>query len=787
MRGYNLKRIQNRTFKTTSDKREALKKKLTGKTTDASKKRFDKSFPDHQAKKIEKRSDKTYTKRPENTGVKRPVKRVDKRFEDNTDPNKKEKVRNFIYDKAYVPMKLKQIADILDVSKKDRPELQDILDVLVRNGEISHNENGKYSPVNEETITGTFSAHPKGFGFVTAEGFDTDFFISEDYVNSAMNHDTVEIVLLPITEGKRREAKIVNIVERGTTEVVGRFEKSSRYGFVIPDDKKILKDVFIPKGQDLGASNGQKVVCTYIYYGSNEKKPEGKITEILGDKDEPGIDVLSIVRALNIPSEFSIEALNEAGKVNIPVDGTSHMERVDLRDVPMVTIDGAESKDLDDAVSIGVDGDDYLLGVHIADVSEYVKEDGFLDQDAKERCTSVYLCDRVIPMLPKSLSNGICSLNEGEDRLALSCLMRIDKNGKVKDHLICESLVNIDRRMTYDAVSSVLKGDDPYTLSEYSHFILMFQTMAKLSHIIRQRREKHGCIDFDFPEAKILLDDAGKTREIVTRERDEASLIIEDFMITANITVAKEYAKAELPFLYRSHGNPDPDKLVNLSNFMSKTGVAYRYKKDENDPKDIQKMLKKIKGLPEEPVINQFVLRAMQQAKYTVDCEGHFGLAEKYYCHFTSPIRRYPDLQIHRIIKENLRGNLNKKRVSHYISLLPDIAKKTSMYERRADEAERETDKMKKAEFMMSHKGESFEGVISGVTAFGLYVTLPNTVEGLVHISTLRDDYYTYMEDSMELIGERTRNTYKMGQKVKIVVDNADKETRLIDFVLAER
>ncbi len=755
MRGYSLKRLQNRTFKTTTDKREALKEKLTAKTA--------------------------------KTSNKRPIKRVDKRFQDNTDPNKKGKVKNFIFDKAYVPMKLKQIADILKVSKKDRSELQDILDILVRNGEISHDEDGKYSPVKVETITGTFSAHPKGFGFVTAEGFDTDFFISEDHVNSAMNHDTVEIVLLPITEGKRREAKIINIVERGTTEVVGRYEKSSRYGFVIPDDKKILRDIFIPKSQDLGASNGQKVVCTYIHYGTADRKPEGRITEILGGKDDPGIDVISIVRALNIPSEFKIEALNEAEKVNAPVKFDNHSKRVDLRDVPMVTIDGAESKDLDDAVSIGIDGDDYLLGVHIADVSEYVKEDGFLDQDAKERCTSVYLCDRVIPMLPKSLSNGICSLNEGEDRLALSCLMRIDKKGRVKEHLICESLVNIDRRMTYDAVSSVIKGDDPDTLREYSHFIVMFQTMAELSHIIRQRRERHGCIDFDFPEAKIILDEAGRTKDIVQRERDEASLIIEDFMITANVTVAKEYAEAELPFLYRSHGDPDPDKLVNLSTFMAKTGVTFRYKKGETDPKDIQKMLKKIHGLPEEPVINQFVLRAMQQAKYTVDCEGHFGLAEKHYCHFTSPIRRYPDLQIHRIIKENLRGQLNKKRVLHYKSILPEIANITSQYERRSDEAERETDKMKKAEYMMSHKGETFDGVISGVTAFGLYVTLSNTVEGLVHISTLRDDYYTYMEDSMELIGERTRHVYKMGQTIKIIVDNADKETRLIDFVLAER
>lgn len=655
-------------------------------------------------------------------------------------------------------------------------------------GQKSSKDSGTVNKTSEgKNLTGSFSAHPKGFGFVTVEGIETDFYVSENNVNGAMNSDTVEIKLLPLTEGKRREAKIVGIITRGITEVVGRYEKSSRYGFVIPDDKKLTSDIFVPKGQDFGAVNGQKVVCKYIHYGSENKKPEGRITEILGDKDAPGVDIMSIVRALNIPSEFNIEALEEAEKVNTPVNEKVHSGRLDLRNIPMVTIDGAESKDLDDAVSIGFDGEDYFLGVHIADVSEYVKEDGALDKDAKERCTSVYLCDRVIPMLPKSLSNGICSLNEGEDRLALSCLMRIDKKGKVKDHLIAETIVNIDRRMTYDAVSSVLRGDDPETLYEYRKFIVMFKTMAELSDILRNKREKHGCIDFDFPEAKILLDESGKTKKIVQRERDAASLMIEDFMITANVTVAKEYAKAEIPFLYRSHGEPDADRLDTLINFLAKIGVTYRPKKGETDPKDIQKMLGKVKGLPEEPVINQFVLRAMQQAKYTVECEGHFGLAEKYYCHFTSPIRRYPDLQIHRIIKENLRDQLNKKRKAHYSNLLPDIAKLTSQYERRADEAERETDKMKKAEYMMAHKGETFDGVVSGVTAFGLYVTLPDTIEGLVHISTLRDDYYTYMEDSMELIGERTKKVYKIGQNVSIIVDNADKETRLIDFVLAER
>ena len=636
-------------------------------------------------------------------------------------------------------------------------------------------------------MTGSYTANPRGFGFVTVEGLEQDFFIPEGSTGGAINLDTVKIALLPKTEGRRQEAEVVEILEHNIDRAVGLFTKMNGFGFVIPDDRKLTEDIYIPGDGTLGAENNNKVVVTYTSYGNGrEKKPEGRLTEIIGNKDTPGTDILSIVESLDIPSVFPQEVLKEAKKKNKPVRKKKIKHRLDLRDIPMVTIDGDETKDFDDAVSIGLDREgNYILGVHIADVSEYVEEDSPLDKEALKRGTSVYLCDRVIPMLPTALSNGICSLNEGEDRLTLSCIMKVDNEGRVLDSVIDRSVVRIDHRMTYSDVTAILKGDRKLQ-EKYSDFTGYFFLMDQLSKIIRRKRSKDGCIDFDFPESEILLNEDGSPAEVKLRDRDRASLIIEDFMILANETVAETFYKKKVPFLYRVHGVPDEERIEALNEFTSPLGIIVRHGKNEIRPRDIQKVIMKASGMPEEKVINHLVLRAMQKAKYDEHCDGHFGLAARYYCHFTSPIRRYPDLQIHRIIKEYLdNGKIKKKREKHYESILPKVAERTSMLERRADEAERSTDKMKKAEYMMAHIGEEYVGTISGVTAYGIYVELPNTIEGFIHISNLTGDYYDFIEDRQELIGERSRKCYRIGQKVRIIVSSADKDTRLIDFILS--
>lgn len=636
-----------------------------------------------------------------------------------------------------------------------------------------------------QTLQGEFTAHPRGFGFVTVEGYEQDFYIPEKYVSHAMHQDTVKIELLPEAEGKRREAKIVEIVSHNIERIVGTFTKMNGFGFVIPDDHKFTDDLYIPSNAFLGAKNNDKVVCIYTKYGDGIKKPEGRIVEIIGGKDDPGADILSVVKGLDIPSEFPVEVLLEAEKANKPVKKKQIKKRLDLRKIPMVTIDGDHTKDFDDAVSVGIRGDEYILGVHIADVAEYVTEDSCLDEEAVKRGTSVYLCDRVIPMLPKELSNGICSLNEGEDRLALSCIMTVSKEGKVLDYVIDESVINVDHRMTYHDVTEIINGNEQLS-EKYSDFVPYFMTMYELSNIIRGAREKSGCIDFDFPEAEITLNPDGSTDKVEVRERDLASLIIEDFMILANETVAKAFSTKNIPFLYRTHGAPDMDRVMSLNDYTETIGIHIRPKGTEITPKEIQHVLEQVAGRDEESVVNHMVLRAMQKAKYDTDCIGHFGLAAEYYCHFTSPIRRYPDLQIHRIIKEYLHGDLDKKRMKHYTKILPDRAERTSLLERRADEAERETDKMKEAEYMKRHIGEEFVGTISGITSFGIYVELPNTIEGLVHISTIKGDYFIFDEGRQELIGERTKLVYRIGQKIRIVVEGANKETRTIDFTLSE-
>ena len=633
---------------------------------------------------------------------------------------------------------------------------------------------------------GTFIGHPKGFGFVEIEGQEEDIFIPESDTGTAMHQDKVRIIIRDgQKEGKRKEGVVVKVLERGMPEIVGTYQLNRDFGFVISDNPKFSKDIFIPRKEAAGIKNGDKVIAVITDYGSKNKNPEGKIKENLGNIRTPGTDILAIVKSFGIPSEFPEKVMKQAQRVPDHVLDADRDGRLDLRHLQTVTIDGEDAKDLDDAISLTKEGDIYHLGVHIADVSNYVQYNSALDKEALKRGTSVYLADRVVPMLPERLSNGICSLNQGEDRLSLSCLMDINEKGKVVSHQIAETVINVNERMCYTDVKNILEDTDEDAKKRYEELIPMFFMMKELSGILRNSRHHRGSIDFDFPESKIILNAAGKAIDVKPYEANVATKIIEDFMLMANETVAQEYCTEEIPFVYRTHDNPDPEKVESLLTLLHNQGVKIQKAKEEITPKEIQQIIESIEGLPNEAMISRLVLRSMKQAKYTTECSGHFGLAAKYYCHFTSPIRRYPDLQIHRIIKDNLRGRLMREgRTEHYAEILDEVARQSSVCERRADEAERESDKLKKAEYMSYHLGEEFEGIISGVTGWGLYVELPNTVEGLVHVNTLRDDYYIFDQETYELCGEMTKKVYKLGDKVRVRVADADKMLKTVDFEL---
>ena len=686
-------------------------------------------------------------------------------------------------DPAYVPMKAKEIAALLNIPKGQREELQEVLDILVAEGAAGISKKGKYGKPESFSVNGIFSGHPRGFGFVTVEGMDQDVFIPEEKTRGALNGDRVQIVIERESGTKRAEGAVLRILEHANREVIGYFQKNKNFGFVIPDNPKISRDIFISKEKDMGAVTGHKVVAEIEDFGGPGKNPEGKITEILGHAGDPGTDILSIVRAYGLPEVFPEEVMREAGAAPEEVEESQTAGRLDLRGLQTVTIDGEDAKDLDDAVTLTKEGDRYHLGVHIADVSHYVKEGSALDREALRRGTSVYLVDRVIPMLPHRLSNGICSLNEGCDRLALSCLMEISEKGEILDHQIAETVIRVDRRMTYTAVNGIITYQDEVLMEKYRDFVPMFQLMRELSEILRERRAKRGAIDFDFPESKIILDGKGKPLEIRPYERNAATKLIEDFMLAANETVAEDFYWRQLPFLYRTHENPDPEKMKQLATFIHNFGLFIRTSHGEIHPKEIQKLLEKVENTPQEALISRLTLRSLKQARYSVQCTGHFGLAASYYTHFTSPIRRYPDLQIHRIIKESLKSGLGERRIAHYEEILPEVAVKTSALERRADEAERETEKLKKCEYMSRYIGEEFDGVISGVTNWGLYVELPNTVEGMIRMNALDDDYYIFDEEHYELTGEMTRKTYKLGQRIRVRVMNTDRMLKTIDFI----
>ena len=699
---------------------------------------------------------------------------------------RKEMMLSLIQDPTYVPMKLKELAMLLNVPREQRDELKEVMDALVAEGKVGLSKRGKYGTPESFALVGIFTGNTKGFGFVTIEGQEQDIYIPADKTGDALHGDKVQIVASAARAGRRPEGAVVRVLERANETLVGYFQKNKNFGFVIPDNQKISTDIFIPQGKDMGAVNGHKVVVRITDYGGERRNPEGEVTEIIGHVNDPGTDILSIVKAYGIPEEYPDNVMAQVSRVPDEVLPADMAGRKDLRGWQTVTIDGEDAKDLDDAITITREDYGYKLGVHIADVTNYVTEGSPLDQEALKRGTSVYLADRVIPMLPHKLSNGICSLNAGTDRLALSCIMEIDDQGRVLGHEIAETVINVDRRMTYTAVNAIVTDRDEAVMAEYADFVEMFDLMKELADILREKRRQRGSIDFDFPESKIILDERGRAVDIKPYDRNAATKIIEDFMLMANETIAEDFFWQELPFVYRPHDNPDPEKMKRLGVFINNFGYTIRTQNGEVHPKELQKLLKKIEGTEEEALISRLTLRSMKQAKYMPVCTGHFGLAAKYYTHFTSPIRRYPDLQIHRIIKENLRGGLTQKRIAHYDKILPGVTVQCSANERRAEEAERETVKLKKCEYMSRRIGEIFEGVISGVTNWGFYVELPNTVEGLVHVNDLYGDYFIFDEEHMELRGELKGKVYKLGQKIAVAVAGTDRLTRTIDFIPAE-
>ncbi len=556
---------------------------------------------------------------------------------------------------------------------------------------------------------------------------------------------------------KDAKGEIIRILERGNKTVIGIYEDSKNFGFVVSDDKKIYQDIFIPKGDKNGAKTGQVVIAEIVTYPEKRRNPEGRVIEILGNKEDKGIDILTIIKKNKLPEEFPPKVQSYADNISEAIPEEEYKRRKDLRDLTIVTIDGEDAKDLDDAISLEkLPNGNYYLGVHIADVSHYVKEKNPLDKEALKRATSVYLIDRVIPMLPKKLSNGICSLNPKIDRLTLSCFMEIDKNGKVVDHKVVESIIKSTERMTYTDVTKILRDEDEETINKYSNLVDYFKLMEELCKILYKRRLKRGAIDFDFEECKIILDEKGKPIEIKPYERAIANRIIEEFMLVCNETIAEHMFWSNLPFVYRIHEDPDEEKLMHFNEFVHNLGYVIRWNNDIH-PKSLQSIIEKVKGEKEETVVSTLLLRSLKQARYSPECIGHFGLAARYYCHFTSPIRRYPDLIIHRIIKEYINGQIDDKRATRLTTEVEYASKQSSEMERVAQEAEREVDDLKKAEYMSERIGEEYEGIISSVTNFGMFVELPNTIEGLVHISTLSDDYYIYDERRLSLIGEASK------------------------------
>ena len=703
--------------------------------------------------------------------------------------NIKEKIIELFEEKEYPPLYIWQIMEVLDISSEDRDILESTLKQMEKEGSLVATKKGKYAlPEDLGFLVGRLQGHPKGFGFLIPDNKDEeDVFIAAENMEGAMHNDRVMVRLLTRrSDGARsREGEVVRILERANKTVVGLLEKEKHFGFVIPDDSRIAFDIFIPEKEIKGVKSDSKVVVEIVRWPEPRRNPEGRIIEVLGHKDEAGTDILSIIRQFNLPEEFPEEVKEAARKVPQEVRDSDLVGREDFRHLKTITIDGADAKDFDDAVSVELlDNGNFRLGVHIADVSHYVRENSIIDKEAYKRGTSIYLVDRVIPMLPPELSNGICSLNPNVDRLTLSVLMEIDHDGKVVDYSIHESVIKSKYRMVYEDVSKILEDNDPELIEKYSDLIDDLRNMEKLYKILNKRRETRGSLDFDLEESKITLDIEGKPTDIMPYDRRVSNRIIEEFMLICNETIAEHIYWQQIPFMYRVHEEPTVEKMLDFNEFIHNFGYHLKGIGGEIHPKVLQALLKKIEGTREEAIISAVMLRSLQKARYSHESLGHFGLATNYYCHFTAPIRRYPDLIIHRIIKATLHNELSNKKIKQLEAVLPEMADHCSQRERLADEVERETEDLKKAEYMLDKIGMEYEGIITGVTGYGIYVQLPNTVEGLVRINSIEDDYYVYNEKHYCLIGERTRKIYRLGDLVKVRVVNVNIAERNIDFIL---
>lgn len=704
----------------------------------------------------------------------------------------KDRLLTFFNETDTRPLSVEEIEERLEIEGAEEfTELVKALNELEESGDLVRTRKNRYGlPEKMNLVLGRMQMHSKGFAFlIPEEDGQDDIFINPSDLNSAMNGDKVLVRReKPSFAGERAEGVVLRILERAVAEVVGTYEASHNFGFVIADDKRIPHDIFIPKSKANGAMDGHKVIARITKYPEEWRSAEAEIIKILGHKNDPGVDILSIIYKHGMTIDFSEEVLQQAAETPDEISPEELEGRVDRRDEQIVTIDGADAKDLDDAVTVKqLDNGNYRLGVYISDVSYYVEKDSPIDIEAYARGTSVYLVDRVIPMIPHRLSNGICSLNPNADRLTIGCEMEINPHGEVVNHEVFPSVIRSKERMTYSDVNKILVDKDEELREKYAELVPMFEQMEKLAAILRKKRKDRGAIDFDFKEAQVLVDEDGKATDVVIRERSVAERLIEEFMLAANETIAEHFHWMDVPFIHRIHEEPDEGKLESFFEFLASLGIAVKGTANEVHPRALQKVLEQIKDEPEEMIVSKLMLRSMKQAKYAPQSVGHFGLATQFYTHFTAPIRRYPDLIVHRLIRTYLfNQDMDKNTLSYWRENLPDIAKHTSEMERRAVDAERETDDLKKAEFMLDKIGEEFDGIISSVTNFGMFVELENTVEGLIHVSYLVDDYYHYDDRSHALIGEHTATIYRVGDEVKVRVVQVNMEERAIDFELVE-
>ena len=699
---------------------------------------------------------------------------------------KEEIILEFMKDKDYVPMKAKEIAMILGVPKKEYNSFLKALDNLEIEFKIGKNRKNRYRVIEEEFLEGTYRRNQKGFGFVKIEGREDEIYISKENSLNALNGDKV---VIEITEEKNKikkaEGKIKRVIKREKDTVVGTFQNNKTFGFVVPDDKNFGTDIFISKNDFGKARNGHKVLVKITKYPSKGKKAEGKVIEVLGPPNQAGIDMLSLIKEYNLPARFPEPVVQEAQECGTEINKKEIPNRVDLRDHIIFTIDGEDAKDLDDAVRvIKLENGNYRLDVHIADVSHYVKDGSLLDREAYIRGTSIYLLGRVIPMLPRELSNGICSLNAGQDRFTLSCSMEIDNKGNVISSEVYKAVINVTERMNYKDVQTILDKSDKKILKKYEKYIKDFETMAELAKILKQRRITQGYLNLEIPESKIELDVEGKAIDVHPYEIYFSNEIIEQFMLTANETIAEKFYWLDAPFIYRVHEEPDLDKVKELNQFLYNFNLKIKVVNEKVYPKEFEKILEEIKGKEEERVISHFILRTLKVARYEAENKGHFGIASKYYCHFTSPIRRYPDLFIHRIISHYLEKgyNVDENYVQKYIQKAEEAANQSSEREKIATKVERDSEDLKKAEYMESKIGEEYEGIVSSVTQFGMFVELENTVEGLIRFENLGDEYFIYDDKRKSLMGEKSHKTYKIGDKVNVRVISANKMLRQVDF-----